>query len=96
MTHHQRRGGGIAEAGRAAMTDPQYSDDRSGVRLVVGGSRGIGLALVEAQLADESVRLVIATQRTRSAPAPLERLAARQRLQRIELDVTMKPAGGFR
>lgn len=72
------------------MADPQYNDDRNGVRLVVGGSRGIGLALVEAQLADESVRRVIATHRTRSDPAPLERLADRygQRLKRVELDVT--------
>jgi NAD(P)-dependent dehydrogenase (short-subunit alcohol dehydrogenase family) len=62
----------------------------NGMRLVVGASRGIGLALVEAQLADASVRRVVATHRPGSDPVGLERLAGRhgQRLQRIELELT--------
>ena len=62
----------------------------NGVHLVVGASRGIGLALVEAHLADPTVRRVIATVRTASDRRDLERVAAQhgERLQRIELDVT--------
>lgn len=61
-----------------------------GIRLVVGASRGIGLALVEAQLADPSVNGVIATCRPTSDRRGLERLAKLHgsRLQRVELDVT--------
>jgi len=63
---------------------------RNGVRLVVGASRGIGLALAEAQLAEPEVRRVIATFRPQSDRGGLERLAALhgERLQRVELDVT--------
>lgn len=60
------------------------------IRLVVGASRGIGLALAEAQLADPGVRQVIATCRPTSPRSGLDRLAHHHgdRLQRIDLDVT--------
>jgi NAD(P)-dependent dehydrogenase (short-subunit alcohol dehydrogenase family) len=63
---------------------------QNGVRLVVGASRGIGLALVENQLADPAVRRVIATLRPTSDPGNLQRLAKLhgERLHRVELDVT--------
>jgi len=63
---------------------------QNGVRLVVGASRGIGLALVETQLADPAVRRVIATLRPTSDRGGLERLADiyGERLHQIELDVT--------
>jgi NAD(P)-dependent dehydrogenase (short-subunit alcohol dehydrogenase family) len=72
------------------MSDPQGIAAGSGVSLVVGASRGIGLALVEAQLADASVRRTIATHRPGSDRAGLDRLAERygERLQCVELDVT--------
>lgn len=72
------------------MTDPRGSAGGSGVSLVVGANRGIGLALVEAQLADASVRRTIATRRPGSERAGLGRLAERygERLQCVELDVT--------
>ena len=64
--------------------------EASGVRLVIGASRGIGLALAEAQLGDPAVRKVLATSRPSSQRAGLERLAHLHgdRLQRIDLDVT--------
>jgi len=63
---------------------------RNGVRLVVGASRGIGLALVEAQLADPAVRRVIATVRPTSDRHGLEHLSQihGERLHTVELDVT--------
>ena len=63
---------------------------KNGVRLVVGASRGIGLALVEKQLADPAVCRVIATLRPTSDPRGLERLAKLhgERLHRVELDIT--------
>lgn len=63
-----------------------------GSRLVVGASRGIGLALVEAQLADPAVRCVIATQRPTGDHQNLDRLEQQhgERLRRIELDVTRR------
>ena len=63
---------------------------QTGVHLVVGASRGIGLALVEAQLADPAVRRVIATLRPKSDNRGLDRLTEMhgERLHRIELDVT--------
>lgn len=66
----------------------------NGVRLVVGASRGIGLALTEAQLNDPGVLRVVATQRPGSDPAGLERLSELHgpRLQRVDVDVT-DPAG---
>ncbi len=66
------------------------NDTLNGVRLVVGASRGIGLALVEAQLANASVRCVVASHRPGSDSAGLEGLSRRygERLQRIALDVT--------
>jgi NAD(P)-dependent dehydrogenase (short-subunit alcohol dehydrogenase family) len=62
----------------------------NGVRLVVGGNRGIGLALVAAQLADPAVRQVIATHRPGADTRGLEPLGAHHggRLRRTELDVT--------
>lgn len=55
---------------------------------MLGASRGIGLALVAAQLADASVRRVVATHRPGSDLAGLARLAGRhgKRLERVELD----------
>jgi len=68
----------------------QPESQHNGVRLVVGASRGIGLALVEAQLADPAVRRVIATCRPTSDRSGLQRLTElhRERLHRVELDVT--------
>lgn len=62
----------------------------NGVRLVVGGNRGIGLALVEAQLADVRVRKVVATARPGADRSALELLGERhgERLRCTELDVT--------
>ena len=72
------------------MTDSRHDGAGNGVRLVVGASGGIGLALVEAQLADESVRRVVATHRSGSDLAGLSRLAGRhgKRLQCVELELT--------
>lgn len=60
------------------------------VRLVVGGNRGIGLALVAAQLADPAVRQVIATHRPGGDTRGLEQLGARHggRLRKTQLDVS--------
>jgi len=68
------------------MTEPVPGS----IRLVVGASRGIGLALVEAQLANPGVRQVIATCRPTSPRSGLERLTALHgdRLQSVDLDVT--------
>jgi len=62
----------------------------TGVRLVVGASRGIGLALTEAQLDDPSVIRVIATERSHSDRSGLDRLSQQhgERLQRLTVDVT--------
>lgn len=67
------------------MTD----DSQNGKRLVVGASRGIGLALVEAQLAEDSVREVTATHRRESDLGGLQQLAAShgERLRTVPLDV---------
>ena len=69
-----------------AMTDPAGN----GVRLVVGANRGIGLALVTAQLANPAVRQVVATSRPGGDARELQQLAERhgERLRRLELDVT--------
>jgi len=63
---------------------------QNGQRLVVGASRGIGLALTEAQLSDPRVARVVATQRPDSDPRGLRRLAELhgERLLRVTLDVT--------
>jgi NAD(P)-dependent dehydrogenase (short-subunit alcohol dehydrogenase family) len=65
-------------------------EQRNGARLVVGASRGIGLALVAAQLQNPAVGLVIATSRPDSAAHGLEQLqeAHGERLLRLKLDVT--------
>lgn len=62
----------------------------NGVRLVVGANRGIGLALVTAQLANPAVRQVIAASRPGCDARELQQLAGRHgdRLRRVELDVT--------
>jgi NAD(P)-dependent dehydrogenase (short-subunit alcohol dehydrogenase family) len=65
------------ERGAAVRTPPGLQpprDGRNGVRLVVGGSRGIGLALVQAQLRNPSVSRVIATFRQPSSAELLVRL----------------------
>jgi len=49
---------------------------QSGIRMVVGGNRGIGLALVTAQLAKEDVSRVIATHRPTSTLGELEALSS--------------------
>jgi NAD(P)-dependent dehydrogenase (short-subunit alcohol dehydrogenase family) len=70
----------------------------SGVRLVVGASRGIGLALVRKQLEDEKVRRVIATFRPPNGPGGLEALDKRhgEKLIALPLDVTDDDSlGGF-
>ena len=63
---------------------------QSSLCLVVGASRGIGLALVENQLAEPAVRRVIATVRPASDRRDLDRLAKvhGERLHTVELDVT--------
>lgn len=63
---------------------------QNGSHLVVGASRGIGLALVQARLADPTVRRVIATLRPASDRQALDELARLhgERLQTVELDVT--------
>jgi NAD(P)-dependent dehydrogenase (short-subunit alcohol dehydrogenase family) len=52
-------------------------DERNGVRLLIGANRGIGLALLKAQLADPAVTRVIATHRP---GADLRQLATLSRL----------------
>jgi len=47
----------------------------NGYRLIVGASRGIGLALAEAQLSEPGVSRVVATHRPGSDPRGLQRLA---------------------
>jgi NAD(P)-dependent dehydrogenase (short-subunit alcohol dehydrogenase family) len=63
---------------------------QSGQRLVVGASRGIGLALTETQLSNPGVGLVVATHRPDSDLRELRRLAEihGERLQCISLDVS--------
>jgi NAD(P)-dependent dehydrogenase (short-subunit alcohol dehydrogenase family) len=60
----------------------------NGRRLVIGANRGIGLALVEAQLAEDSVSEVVATHRSESDLRELQRLAGihGERLRRVALD----------
>lgn len=62
----------------------------NGKRLVVGASRGIGFALVEAQLADGGVREVVATHRPASDLSDLKALVdvhgERLRLVPLEVD----------
>ena len=68
------------------MPDPADS----GVRIVVGASRGIGLALAEAMLDDPATRTLIATHREESDTTALRRLASRHgdRLQLLALEAT--------
>jgi NAD(P)-dependent dehydrogenase (short-subunit alcohol dehydrogenase family) len=63
--------------------------ESNGVRMVIGASRGIGLALVETQLDDPDVNCVIATCRPSSNRGELERLSWRHgpRLVTRDLDV---------
>lgn len=71
-------------------SDRNLEGETSNTRLVIGGNRGIGLALVDAQLGRPDVSRVIATHRTTSDLALLERLKARhgEKLVLRELDVT--------
>jgi NAD(P)-dependent dehydrogenase (short-subunit alcohol dehydrogenase family) len=73
-----------AEFGAAA------DENSNGRRLVIGASRGIGLALTAAQLADAGVRSVIATHRAGSDMRGLDDLRERhgERLVLRTLDVT--------
>jgi NAD(P)-dependent dehydrogenase (short-subunit alcohol dehydrogenase family) len=79
------------DTGRRTSGVPARTEhtDQSGVRMVVGGNRGIGLALVKAQLAMPEVERVIATYRPTSGPGELASLARAfgQRLQPHPLDV---------
>lgn len=59
----------------------------NGVCLVVGASRGIGLALVETLLGATSVKRVLATHRPTSDTKALRQLAEPDRLQLQSLDV---------
>ena len=75
---------------RLQVEDVEFSAAGNGVRLVIGASRGIGLALTAAQLADSAVTRVIATHRAGSDRGGLQRLGERHgdRLTLRELDVT--------
>ncbi len=65
-------------------------DAHSSTRLVVGGNRGIGLALVKAQLARPDVSKVIATHRATADIEELNQLGEQSagKLQLHQLDVT--------
>jgi len=62
----------------------------SGLRLVIGGNRGIGLALVEAQLGKPEVSGVIATHRPAADLSELSKLSRQyaKKLRLLPLDVT--------
>ncbi len=66
----------------------------SGVGVIVGGGRGIGLALAQAQLRDDTLNRLIVTHRPHRSSSGLEELALRHpaRVKTLELDVT-DPAG---
>jgi NAD(P)-dependent dehydrogenase (short-subunit alcohol dehydrogenase family) len=70
--------------------DPVINGHRADVRLVTGANRGIGLALVEAQLGRPGVSQVIATHRKGAELKKLMRLKAEhgERLSLHTLDVT--------
>ena len=76
----------------AQSSDPGVvpKSGRNGVRMVIGASRGIGLALVRAQLADPAVNRVIATVRPSSNREHLDQLAGMygRKLLLQPLDVT--------
>ncbi|MEE4216377.1 MAG: CIA30 family protein [Xanthomonadales bacterium] len=67
-----------------------YPAEENGVRLVVGAGRGIGRALLEAQLASPEVKRVIATYRPGSERSALDKLQAQwgERLVLHPLDLT--------
>ncbi|MGD2128647.1 MAG: SDR family oxidoreductase [Lysobacterales bacterium] len=69
---------------------PDRAAHLNGCRLVIGASRGIGLALVRAQLNDDQAARVIATFRPQRGPGELEALADRHdhRLLILPLEVT--------
>ena len=77
-------------AAQTAFAEVAAAPVRNGVRMVIGASRGIGLALVRAQLADPDVRRVIATLRPSSNREHLDHLsrAHGERLLLRTLDVT--------
>jgi len=64
--------------------------DQNGLRMVIGANRGIGLALVQAQLRDQRVSRVIATYRPGADLRELALLSNRHgpRLALVPLDVT--------
>ena len=64
--------------------------ERNGLRLVIGANRGIGLALVKAQLEQPGASTVMATHRATADLTGLKRLQSRfgNRLQLQALDVT--------
>lgn len=68
-----------------------YPAEENGVRLVVGASRGIGRALLEAQLANPDVKRVIGTYRPGTAQESLDELQQQwgERLLLHPLDVTI-------
>ena len=84
--------GGEAGPFRLAVEDVELGAgaNGNGVRLVIGASRGIGLALTAAQLADTAVARVIATHRADSDRSGLDRLREQygDRLALEEIDVT--------
>ena len=62
----------------------------SGVRVIVGGAGGIGLALAQEQLRDEALSRLIVTYRPGRSSRGLEELALRHpaRVYMLELDIT--------
>jgi len=62
----------------------------SGVSVIVGGTGGIGLALAQAQLRDETLNRLIVTHRPGKRSSGLEELALQYpaRVETLELDIT--------
>jgi NAD(P)-dependent dehydrogenase (short-subunit alcohol dehydrogenase family) len=62
----------------------------SGVSVIVGGGRGIGLALAQAQLRDDTLSRLVVTHRPGRSSSGLEELALRHpdRVKMLELDTT--------
>ena len=79
----------ISMASRATAEQATRIGDKA-VRLVVGASRGIGLALLEEQLKDAGSRKIIATHRPGSLTPALSSLAQKWdgKLELVPLDVT--------
>jgi len=77
-------------AGEAHHDDASPARQRNGVCMVVGGNRGIGLALVEGLLNEANTRQVVATYRLSSDREKLTSLKEQNasRLSIVPLDVT--------